>query len=271
MTYGAAAYRRVLRVGGVLTLVEVESNDTHSLDMRVLASAGQPSDEVVVECVERVLNRGAFNAFWAWIQHHPALQKVLDPVRGLSVPCAETTYDSLIFTILEQQISWIAAQRAQKLLCEWGGEGLVYGGVPYYAVPSPTRLAQATPDELKMLKITSRRSAMLIRIATDIASGALNLEALADLPPTERYARLMAINGVGHWTAVVTLTRAFGSYPAAATNDVALRAAVKRYLPPYADAADPVSAAFDDCGDYAGTAAMFLLWRYVLDTYDPSR
>jgi DNA-3-methyladenine glycosylase II len=183
------------------------------------------------------------------------------------MPRTETMYEALINTVVEQQIAWTAAQRAQRLLCEWGGEFVEYEDVRYYALPQPSRLAVASPAELKMLKITDRRSAVLIRIAGEVAAGRLDLEDLRGLPPAERYARLTAINGIGHWTAVMAHARAYGAYPHTASNDVALRAAVKRYLPQFADAPDPIEAAFADCGEFAGPAAMFLLSRYVIDRY----
>jgi DNA-3-methyladenine glycosylase II len=183
------------------------------------------------------------------------------------MPRTETMYEALINTVVEQQIAWTAAQRAQRLLCEWGGEYVEYEASRYYALPAPARLAAADPADFKMLKITDRRSAVLIRIASEVAAGQLDLESLRHLSIAERYTRLTAIKGVGHWTAVMAHARAYGAHPHTASNDVALRASVRRYLTQHADAPDPIAAAFDDCGEFAGPAAMFLLSRYVIDRY----
>ena len=55
-------------------------------------------------------------------------------------------------------------------------------------------------------------------MARAIASGRLDLEALRIVPPDEALARLMALKGIGRWTAEYVLLRGFGnpdSIPAA--------------------------------------------------------
>lgn len=265
------AYRRVLRLPEGLTLIEARDSggrERPRLSVGILAGVS-PQDAVMFqERVAWVLHTDHDTAgFWTWARGRADLWPVLASVEGLPMPRTETMYEALINTVVEQQIAWTAAQRAQRLLCEWGDEYIEYEGVRYYALPAPARLAAAEPADLKMLKITDRRSAVLIRIASEVAAGQLDLESLRHLPVAERYARLTAIKGVGHWTTVMAHARAYGAHPHTASNDVALRAAVRRYLPQYADAPDPIAAAFDDCGEFAGPAAMFLLSRYVIDRY----
>lgn len=264
------AYRRVLRVPDGLTLIDVRGRGDPAapvLDIRVVAGA-PVAPALLREKAAWVLHTDHTTAdFWAWARTRPDLWPALSPVEGLPMPRTETMYEALINTVVEQQIAWVAAQRAQRLLCEWGGDYVEYDSQRYYALPAPERLAAASPADLKMLKVTDRRSAVMIRIAGDVAAGRLDLERLHKLLPGERYAALTAINGIGHWTAVMAHARAYGAHPHVASNDVALRAAVKRYLPHAADASDPIEAAFADCGAFAGPAAMFLLSRYVIDRY----
>lgn len=265
-----SAYRRVFRVAEGLVLAGVTRADAVEDQLSVSILAGASPADVPEFCarVAWVLHTAHDTApFWAWARTRADLWPVLAPVEGLPLPRTETLYEALINTVIEQQIAWTAAQRAQRLLCEWGGEYLEYEGERYYALPAPSRLAAADPAELKMLKITDRRCAVLIRIASGVAAGQLDLESLRHLSVTERYDRLTAIKGVGHWTAVMAHTRAYGAHPLTASNDVALRAAVRRYLPQYGGAPDPIAAAFDSCGEFAGQAAMFLLSRYVIDRY----
>lgn len=266
----AGAYRRVLRLsnGSVLIQAHMTGPASRTLEVTVLHATTAPDAAELEKRIRHVLaiDRSAA-PFWEWAQSHPVLGPVLSPVAGLPITRTETLYDGLVCAVIEQQIAWTAAQRAQRVLCEWGGESIEHAGEVYYALPAPARLAAAEPAELKTLKITDRRVGVLIRLAGDIESGRFDLEALSGLPMNERYSRLMQIKGVGHWTAVVALSRAYGATAQVASNDVALRAAVKLYLPQAADSADPVGAAFADCGAFAGHAANYLLARYVLDKY----
>ncbi|MBL8155098.1 MAG: DNA-3-methyladenine glycosylase 2 family protein, partial [Anaerolineae bacterium] len=92
---------------------------------------------------------------------------------------------------------------------------------------------------------------------------------LRDLPSEEAYARLVALKGIGHWTAAVTLERAFGYAQWIPHNDVALQSAANRYLNGGTGrmAAEQVEAAFRQWGDYGGLAARYTLLRWVLDEY----
>lgn len=265
------SYRRVLRLPQGLVLAEVRNTGapkSPELDVQVLAGRFPDDMTLFHKSIAWILHIDHDTArFWTWARGRADLWPVLEPVEGLPMPRTETMYEALINTVIEQQIAWTAAQRAQRLLCEWGGEYVEYGGTRYDVLPSPARLAASDPADLKMLKITDRRSAVLIRIAAGVAAGELDLESLRDLSVAERYARLTSIKGVGHWTAVMAHARAYGAHPHTASNDVALRAAVKRYLPQHAGAPDPIAAAFGDCGEFAGPAAMFLLSRYVIDRY----
>lgn len=263
-------YRRVLRLpnGSVLIQAHTTGPASRTLDIAVLHAASAPDAVALEQRIRHVLAIDQSAAsFWKWVGSHPLLGPVLSPVAGLPITRTETLYDGLVCAVIEQQIAWTAAQRAQRVLCEWGGESIEYAGEVYYALPAPARLAAADPAELKPLKITDRRVGVLIRLAADIESGRFDLEALSGLPMEGRYSRLIQIGGVGHWTAVVALSRAYGAAAQVASNDVALRAAVRRYLPQAADSADPVGAAFADCGAFAGLAATYLLARYVLDKY----
>lgn len=263
-------YRRVFSLSGGPVLVEVRQAEesTAELAVSVLRTGGRIDSAELQRRITHVLGADEpLEPFWRWARSHAELWPVLSAVEGLPLPRTETLFEGLLCAVIEQQIAWTAAQRAQRTLCEWGGAGLEYEGRTYYAMPAPERLAVATPSELKALKITDRRVGVLIGIAGDIVSGRFDPDALAGLPHAERCAALMRIKGVGQWTSVVALSRAFGTAPEVASNDVALRAAVKRYLPDYAADADPVGAAFGGCGEYAGLAATYLLSRYVLDKY----
>ncbi len=111
--------------------------------------------------------------------------------------------------------------------------------------------------------------ALLIDLAARITSGDLDLERLEHETPDAAYAHLLSIKGIGHWTAAVTLERAFGHKDWVAYNDVVLQAATNRYfyggtgrIPP-----ERVTETFAPYGIHAGTAAHYTMIRWVLDQY----
>ena len=199
------------------------------------------------------------------------LWSVVEPLAGLPVFCSETVFEALTTLIIEQHIAWKSAQRAQHELLRITACSVDAGQMPVYDFPSPERLARASRTELKPLKITNRRIDLIIAIAIAVRSGELDLEGIRCLPTAEAYRRLLAIKGVGHWTASNVIGRALGRYPYISHNDVALQSAVREYFHGGAGpkSAAQVSETLGRYGEFAGMAGHFTLLRWVLDRYPP--
>lgn len=212
------------------------------------------------------------SAFYAHAAGDERLWQTIEPLLGLPLFCAESVFEALVTLVIEQHISWKSALRAQRALMRQFSSGeLVADDRTIYDFPSPAQLAAAKPSQLKSLKITDRRCALIIELARQVDAGALDLESIAALDDSAACASLMQIKGVGAWTAGNCMGRAFGRYPMLAENDVALQAAVRAYF--YAGegekSADMVKQALGSHGQYAGLAGHFVLLRWVLDRYPP--
>lgn len=209
--------------------------------------------------------------FYRMAQQDAVLWPVVEPLAGLPIFCSETVFEALITLIIEQHITWKSAQRAQRELLSVTACSYRTGHTPVYDFPSPVRLARASRAELKLLKITNRRINLIIAIAAAVSKGELDLEGIRRLPTADAYERLLAIKGVGHWTASNVIGRALGRYPYVSHNDVALQAAAREYFHGGAGpkSAAQVSETLARYGEFAGTAGHFTLLRWVLDRYPP--
>lgn len=264
------AYIRALRVDDVPVLVHVTAGADGALDVYRLA--GRPVDESrLLARVAQVLGTGLdLSRFAALVRADERLHGVVGGLVGARMLRAASMFEALATTIIEQQIAWTAAQRAQQWLVRWGGDALQHAGETFHTFPRPETVAAADVETLTPLKITFRRMRLLIDIAGQIADGRLDLESLRHASPADAYAALMAIKGIGHWTATYTLTRTFGPlHPYVGDNDVALQAAVNEYfyggegrIPP-----EQVRATFAPYGDFAGAAALYTLLRRVREKY----
>ncbi len=270
------AYVRALRVGSALALVRVQAEASGTLNIYLLTSTAPVDDAVLLNQVAHILGTTLdLQAFYTLARKHKnrALWKVIKPVVGVRMLRSPSVFEALMTTIIEQQIAWVSAQRAQKWLVEWGGEGIAAKGdtdETFYAFPASKRIAAATVNDLKPLKITFRRMGLMIDIAEQVEVGLLNLEGLASASPQAAYDVLVALNGIGHWTATYTLTRSLGPlHPYTGTNDVALQAAVNHYfyggegrIPP-----EQVAETFAPFGEFAGIAALHTVYRWIVDRY----
>lgn len=216
------------------------------------------------------LNRD-LTAFYRFAAGDHLLWCVVEPLVGLPIFCVETVFEALITLIIEQHISWKNALRYQRTLMRMFDSGAELGRAAVHRFPSPWQLARVSPAKLKALKITNRRIDMIIDIAKATAAGALDLESVGQLDAQAAYDSLIALKGVGHWTANNALGRALGKYPYVSQNDVALQAAVQFYFYDGAGekSAELVTQTLSEYGDYAGLAGHFALLRWVLDRYPP--
>ncbi len=262
-----SAYRRVFRVEGQLSLVEITGGGTVEQPiLQVRCLAGFPVNETaLLEKVQHVMDVESESraAFFQMAQQDKKLQSIVGDLYGLPLLRAEDVFEALVTTLIEQQIAWKAALRAQRWLLEWANQAIEYEGETYYAFPTPHQIAAATVDNLKPLKITFRRMEFLISIAQKMVSGELTSEKLST------YEALLKLKGVGHWTAAVILSRAFGHRHQLTYNDAALQAAVNRYFYGQKGRASPQALidAFAAYDGFAGDAALYTLLRWVFDEY----
>jgi DNA-3-methyladenine glycosylase II len=171
-------------------------------------------------------------------------------------------FAALIRCVSAQQVNLRWATTTRRRLAEAFGDRHTLDGHAIYSL-NPSRIARASATELRALQFTTRKSEYIIAIAEAIATGTLDLQTLVALPDDEVIARLMAIRGVGRWTAEWVLARTLGR-PAVVAGDLGVRKGVGRYyldLPPKAPlpSEEETRRAVAHWGDSANLAQTLLL------------
>ena len=90
--------------------------------------------------------------------------------------------------------------------------------------PTPEALAHASADDLGQLGIVRQRQAAIVALANAVLARTLSLHIGADVPAT--IAQLIALPGIGHWTAHYIAMRALRWSDAFPASDVALHKAM---------------------------------------------
>ena len=266
-------YRHMMRVDDHLTLVEVRdlgTVDAPELAVNLLAATGDVSPDAVRPRLAHILAADVDrHGFFEFIKQYPTISNVITPLYGLPLLRTDDLFEALMCVIIEQQIAWKTALRAQRWLLEWANQRLDYDGMTYYAFPTPAQIAATTVDDLKPLKITFGRMRLMITLAEQVASGQLDLASLAKLSPLDCYNALLKLKGIGHWTAAVIVSRAMGRSPLITYNDVALQAAVNFFYFNTEGRTTPetVQQVFASLGEYASEAADYTLIRWVFERY----
>ncbi len=130
----------------------------------------------------------------------------------------EPGFDSLVYTILEQQVSLVSAKSTYEKL-----RGVV-GPI------TPGGLARLSDAELRDIGLSRQKIEYCRTLAELVESGDLDLNILADRGDEDVRATLMNVRGIGKWTADIYLLHSLGRPDVWPTGDLALQVSVSEYL-----------------------------------------
>jgi 3-methyladenine DNA glycosylase/8-oxoguanine DNA glycosylase len=150
---------------------------------------------------------------------HPAVARLARRMPGMRLCRTERVFDALVPAILEQKVTGREARRAWAGLVRGFGEPAP-GPVDLMIAPAPSRLRTITTTTWHRLGVERKRAETVRRVATV----AHRLEMTFDGDELRR--RLLAIPGVGPWTAAEVAIVALGDPDAVSVGDYHLPHAV---------------------------------------------
>ena len=226
-------YRRLLDLDDKLVLASVRSIGT--LDAPELALELQ-GPELSPDDVESATDRVSWllgvdqdlAPFYELGRADQAMAGLVEQFYGLHLPHTASVFEALVLAVLGQQISTSVARIIRTLLIETFGPSAEFDGETYYAFPRPASIWASSPAELHTMKLTQRKSEYVYGLAGSVLDPEMGLERLEELTDREIVEKLVALRGVGMWTAQWALIRAVGRPDALPLGDLALRRVVSR-------------------------------------------
>jgi AraC family transcriptional regulator of adaptative response / DNA-3-methyladenine glycosylase II len=215
------AYRRSLRLPGGAGVVEVELRDGDRAALRGQLWLDDPGDaHAATARVRRLLDLEADpGAVSAVLGGDALLGSLVAVAPGLRVPGAVDGAELAVRAVLGQQVSVAAARTAAGRLVAEYGERLERprGGV-VALFPSAATLGALDPVGLPMPRA---RAAALVGLCRALAEGELNLDPEGDREAARR--ALLALPGIGPWTAGYVAMRALGDPDVFLVEDLGVR------------------------------------------------
>jgi len=214
------AYRRTARVGRLRGWVSVTADRTRPL-LRVEASASLAGGRPALEARLRALFDldADPRAVAAALRRHPVLAPSVRRNPGLRVNGAFDPFEAAVRVVLGQQVSVRAATTVAGRLAAALGEPIEtpFAGLDRLA-PTVADVAEAGEDRIAGVGMPGARARTLLALAGALRSGALRLERGAD--PDVVRDRMLALPGVGPWTANLVAMRALGAADAFPAGDL---------------------------------------------------
>lgn len=151
---------------------------------------------------------------------------VAKTARGIRVPGAFEPFETAVTIVLGQLVSTAHAKATQAKLVEAYGTPLGERGTErIYVFPAPADLAEAP---LERLGLTRAKAGAIRELAAAVRSGAFDFRRLAAFEEMEE--RLLALKGIGPWTASLISMRCLGSPDAFPEHDLVLRRVLAQRL-----------------------------------------
>ena len=225
-------YWRTLRLphgNGIVALGPPAAGDDSGVACRLWLADARDEAIAIARCrhlLDLEANPAVIDAHLA---DDPLLGPYVRRTPGLRVPGAVDGTELAVRAILGQQVSVAgAATLAGRLVARYGEplpEPVAVGDhLLSHMFPTPAALLTATPDSFSMPR---SRVATLMGVCAVLADGEIVLAPEADLVETER--SLLALRGIGPWTAAYIAMRALRDPDAFLSSDLGIKQAFARH------------------------------------------
>lgn len=147
----------------------------------------------------------------------PVLGRLIDQIGPYLIELLEPNYETLVKSIVLQQLSGKVAEIIFQRLVAAAGSGRL----------SPEAVLRLRPAKLRAIGLSKQKTQYIRELARQTVSGKLDLSALIAVPDEEVHARLTALKGIGPWTVHMFLIFALGRPNVMPSGDLGIRVAVR--------------------------------------------
>jgi DNA-3-methyladenine glycosylase II len=149
-------------------------------------------------------------AFYRAHRGDPVLGEPIRAFRGLRIAGVPSLWEALVTAVLAQQVNLKFAYDIRRELCLAYGRRARFFGETYVTFPPPEPFAAETLPRLRRFRLSRSKAVAIREIARAFESGELSEDILSPLSDEQAIERLVALRGVGRWTAEIGLLRGLG-------------------------------------------------------------
>ena len=234
--WDGATYRRTLIADGVPVAVAVHQDRSTApgrsrLAVEVRRRGPEPS-ATTIDDVARTLNRMLgpevdLTGFYDLARSDGRLDQLARRFCGVRPPRLPSVFEACVNAIACQQLSLtVGIHLLDRLAADYGPRVAFAAAAPGF--PAPERLAAADASDLRRLGFSMTKSRAVIQLAQQVTSGVVDLEGLEHLDDDDAVAALVALPGIGRWSAEYVLLRGLGRLHVLPGDDVGARNSLHR-------------------------------------------
>lgn len=150
-------------------------------------------------------------------QHDPVLKAIIDNVGEYRISFREPDFETLVKSIVSQQLSGRVASVIFGRLAKAAGGAL-----------TPESVLKLRPSRMRALGLSTQKTAYIRDLARHARAGEVVFEELLALPDHEVIERLTKVKGIGVWTVHMFLIFALRRTDVLPTGDLGIRNAIRK-------------------------------------------
>ncbi|MFX1481875.1 MAG: DNA-3-methyladenine glycosylase family protein [Promethearchaeota archaeon] len=158
----------------------------------------------------------------AHMREDPVLSLLVPKVAGIRPYLSPTPYEALIKTIIQQQISYRAANMFTKRMVLGLTKPVVFEERPWYSFPDCVTIRRTGSKGLKNFGF-GYKTEYIHGAASLIADGGLDIDSLIGVPYEKVLKKLEPIRGIGEWTVKVLSLAGLGDFSVFAYSDLVIQ------------------------------------------------
>lgn len=192
-----------------------------ALRVRYSESSKRRSD--LKKLVERTLGLSInFSDALTLMSEDPAISHLVPRLSGIKPYMSPTPYEALIKTIIQQQVSYKAANVFTKRMVLGLSEPITFENQSWYYFPDATMLASIGQKNLREFGF-GYKAEYIHGAANLVAEGSLDIDSLIGVSHERVLAELKPIKGIGDWTVNVLMIAGLGDFSVFPFSDLVIQ------------------------------------------------
>ncbi|MGI8990283.1 MAG: DNA-3-methyladenine glycosylase family protein [Bryobacteraceae bacterium] len=148
----------------------------------------------------------------------PVLRAIIERVGDYTIQFREPTFESLVKSIVFQQLSGRVATVIFNRLAAAVPDGRL----------TPENIMKLRPERMRKLGLSGQKTAYIRDLAKHVRRGKVSFEELPRMPDEEVIEHLTQVKGIGVWTAHMFLMFALQRHNVLPTGDLGIRSAIRK-------------------------------------------
>lgn len=212
--------RKLLKIEGVLTLIEIQENDK-KLIIEILI--GTKNEQIIGDFIQQWFDlQRDINPLYNLLSKDDDLKYMTTDYRGLRLLAIPDLFEALCWSVIGQQINLSFAYKLKRRFTEKYGQKLTFEDHDYYVFPEPSSACNIKVEDLQPMQFSTKKAEYIIGIAQLFVENKLSKTQMEGLSTSDALKELCKVRGIGEWTANYALMKSLQRLECVTYGDVGL-------------------------------------------------